>query len=78
MIVILSMISGFQSFDFIWTLTGEGPVGATTLMVQYIYEKAFTSPVRYGVASAGAVVLFIVVFGFTLANYIYGRKREAA
>ncbi|MFX4270829.1 carbohydrate ABC transporter permease [Propionibacteriaceae bacterium Y1685] len=77
-VIILSMISGFQAFDFIWTLTGGGPVGATTLMVQFIYQKAFESPVRYGLASAGAVVLFIVVFAFTVLNFLYGRRKEAA
>ena len=77
-VVILATISGFQSFDFIWTLTGGGPVGATTLMVQYIYERAFQSPIRYGLASAGGVILFICVFGFTLLNYLNGRRQEAA
>ncbi|MDN5726234.1 MAG: sugar ABC transporter permease [Propionibacteriales bacterium] len=77
-VIILSMISGFQAFDFIWTLTGGGPVGATTLMVQFIYQKAFESPVRYGLASAGAVVLFIVVFAFTVLSFLNGRRQEAA
>ncbi len=77
-VVILATISGFQSFDFIWTLTGGGPVGATTLMVQYIYERAFESPIRYGLASAGGVILFICVFGFTLLNYLNGRRQDAA
>lgn len=77
-VMILSTISGFQSFDFIWTLTGGGPVGATTLIVQFIYEKAFQQPVRYGIASAGAVVLFLCVFTFTVINYLYGRRKDAA
>jgi hypothetical protein len=47
-IVILSTIHGFQSFDFIYTLTGGGPLGATTLIVQYIYDRAFQSPIQYG------------------------------
>ena len=57
---------------------GGGPVGATTLMVQYIYERAFQSPIRYGLASAGGVILFLCVFGFTLLNYLNGRRQEAA
>lgn len=77
-VLILATISGFQSFDFIWTLTGGGPVGATTLMVQYIYERAFESPIRYGLASAGGVILFCCVFGFTMLNYLNGRRQEAA
>jgi len=76
-VLILSTISGFQSFDFIWTLTGGGPVGATTLMVQFIYESAFEPPIRYGLASAGGVVLFFVVLLFTLINYFSNRKSGA-
>jgi ABC-type sugar transport system permease subunit len=76
-VVILAAINGFQAFDYIWTLTGGGPVGATTLMVQYIYENAFQSPIQYGLASAAGVIFFIVVFGVTMLNYLVGRRREA-
>ncbi|MBO0867095.1 MAG: sugar ABC transporter permease [Micromonosporaceae bacterium] len=77
-VVILSMITGFQAFDFIWTLTGGGPVGATTLIVQYIYMHAFQSPIRYGLASAGSVILFCTIFGLTAINFLYNRRRSAA
>jgi len=43
-VIILATIAGFQAFDFIYTLTGGGPVRATTLMVQYIYENGFSYP----------------------------------
>jgi ABC-type sugar transport system permease subunit len=76
-VMILSLIAGFQAFDYIWTLTGGGPIGATTLMVQYIYENAFQSPIRYGLAAAASVVLFVTVFALTLLNFLYGRRREA-
>jgi ABC-type sugar transport system permease subunit len=77
-VMVLATIHGFQAFDFIYTLTGGGPVGATTLMVQYIYENGFVSPIRYGVASAGSVLLFCAVFTLTLLNWFIGRRREAA
>ncbi len=76
-VVILATIHGFQSFDFIWTLTGGGPVGATTLMVQYIYENGFESPIRYGIATAGGVLLFIAVFILTMINWAVSRRQEA-
>ena len=76
-VVILSTIHAFQAFDYIYTLTGGGPLGATTLIVQFIYESSFQSPIRYGLASAAGVVLFLVVFGVTVANYLAGRRREA-
>lgn len=77
-VVVLATIHGFQAFDFIYTLTGGGPVGATTLIVQYIYENGFVSPIRYGVATAGSVLLFCAIFALTIANWMIGRKREAA
>jgi len=76
-VIILATINGFQAFDFIYTFTGGGPIGSTTLIVQFIYEQAFTSPIRYGIASAAGVVLFIVIFAVTLLSYAYGRRREA-
>jgi alpha-1,4-digalacturonate transport system permease protein len=76
-VIVLSTITGFQAFDFIYTLTGGGPVGATTLIVQYIYEKAFQSPIQYGLAAAGGVLFFVAVFAVTLVNYFIGRRREA-
>lgn len=76
-VLILSTIAGFQAFDFIYTLTGGGPTGSTTLIVQYIYEQAFESPIRYGLASAAGVILFVTIFGITLLNYLLGRRQEA-
>lgn len=76
-IIILSTIHGFQSFDFIYTLTGGGPIGATTLIVQYIYDRAFQTPIQYGLGSAAGVILFLIIFAFTALNFLVGKKREA-
>ena len=77
-VVVLATIHAFQAFDYIYTLTGGGPLGATTLIVQFIYESSFESPIQYGLASAAGVVLFLVVFGVTVGNYLVGRRTEAA
>ncbi|MDO5494745.1 MAG: sugar ABC transporter permease [bacterium] len=76
-VVVLGTIHGFQAFDFIFTLTGGGPTRATTLMVQYIYDNGFVSPIRYGIAAAGGVILFVVIFLVTILNYFVSRRREA-
>jgi ABC-type sugar transport system permease subunit len=76
-IIILSTIHGFQSFDFIYSLTGGGPLGATTLIVQYIYDRAFQSPIQYGLGSAAGVILFMIIFAFTALNFLLGKRREA-
>ncbi|MHB1739367.1 MAG: carbohydrate ABC transporter permease, partial [Actinomycetes bacterium] len=76
-VLILSTVTGFQAFDFIYTLTGGGPVGGTTLIVQYIYEHAFVPPINFGLATAGSVLLFVVMFVLTMVNFLIGRRREA-
>ncbi|WP_234865558.1 carbohydrate ABC transporter permease [Sinomonas albida] len=76
-VIILATIAGFQAFDFVYTLTGGGPVGATTLIIQYIYENAFSYPIQYGLASAAAVILFVVVFAVTFVNYAIGRRSDS-
>lgn len=76
-VIVLSTIHAFQAFDYIYTLSGGGPLGATTLIVQYIYETSFQSPIQFGLAAAATVILFLVVFSATLINYMAGRRREA-
>lgn len=77
-VLILSTINGFQAFDFIYNLTGGGPVGGTTLLVQYIYDNAFGPNHQYGLAAAASVILFLIVLSFTVVNWLFGRKRGAA
>jgi alpha-1,4-digalacturonate transport system permease protein len=76
-VVVLATINGFQAYDYIYTLTGGGPDGASTLLVQYIYDNAFRSPIRYGFAAAASVLLFATIFAVTLINWLVGRRREA-
>jgi len=77
-IVILSTITGFQAFEFLYTLTGGGPVGATTLIVQYIYDHAFVPPLNFGMATAASALLFLVLLVLTLVNLTVGRRKGAA
>jgi len=77
-VLILSTITGFQAFEFLWTLTGGGPVGATTLIIQYIYDHSFIPPVNFGLATAASVLLFLVLLVLTSVNLIIGRRRGAA
>ncbi len=78
-VVILSMITGFQAFEFLYTLTGGGPLGGTTLIVQYIYDHAFVPPnLNFGLALAGSVLLFFLLMVLTLISFVAGRRRGAA
>lgn len=75
-VLILSVIGGFKAFDYIFVLTGGGPVNATMLMVQYIYKKGFDQ-VQFGLGAAASISLFVIVFTLTILQYVLGRRREA-
>lgn len=58
--VLLLMVANFNSFIIPWIMTSGGPAGASDIWVTDIYNIAFGRQ-RYGVASAYAVILFIVM-----------------
>lgn len=75
-VLILSVIAGFKAFDYIFVLTGGGPVNSTMLLVQYIYKKGFDQA-QFGMGAAASMALFVIVFSLTLVLYTVGRRREA-
>ncbi|MFP5114001.1 carbohydrate ABC transporter permease [Bacillaceae bacterium C204] len=74
-VTIISLINSFQVFDQVMIMTEGGPGGATTVLVQNIYNHAF----RYfemGYASAMSWALFLVIFIFTLIQMKLQKKGE--
>jgi len=75
-VLVLSMIGSFQVFDIVFVLTRGGPLGATKVLVYYLYEHAF----KYfdmGYASAVAYLLFALLFAITLVQIRAFRNRGA-
>lgn len=70
---ITGIISTFKVFDLIAVLTKGGPMNSTSMIVWNLYDTAFVN-LKIGYASAMAVVLFIVVFGITVFQWI-GQKK---
>ncbi len=64
-ILITCVIYSFRSFDLIYVMTKGGPLNATKTMVVYIYDTAFHEN-YYGRASAAGVILFLILFIFTV------------
>lgn len=60
-------IGAFQMFDQAYLLTQGGPGNATVTLVYYIYNTGFGS-LNMGYASALSVVLFVLIFIFSLLN----------
>lgn len=68
LVSMITVIGSFQVFATIVVLTGGGPGNATNVLVYYIYQQAFRL-YEAGYASAGAVVLFVIVLALTVAQW---------
>ncbi|MCL6431359.1 MAG: sugar ABC transporter permease [Anaerolineae bacterium] len=68
---VMAVISDLQIFTQVWVMTGGGstvpggPLHSTRTLVLHIYQAAFRT-LAMGYASAGAFVLFAIIFVFTL------------
>ncbi|MDQ0338465.1 multiple sugar transport system permease protein [Caldalkalibacillus uzonensis] len=72
-VLVISLINSFQVFDQVMIMTEGGPAGATTVMVQEIYNHAF----RYfqmGYASALSWVLFALIFVVTFIQMRWQKR----
>lgn len=61
------IISSFQVFDQAFVLTEGGPGNATITLVYYIYNNGFNN-LDMGYASSISIVLFIIIFIFSIIN----------
>ena len=67
-VLIISIIGSFQVFELVFVMTKAGPANATNTLVYYIYQNGFQF-YQMGYASAAAMILFLIVLVFTLAQY---------
>jgi multiple sugar transport system permease protein len=68
-LIVVYTIAAFQIFERVYIMTnGGGPNNATITIVQLIYSTAFQFG-RYGVASAQAVVLFIMAVAVAVIQF---------
>jgi ABC-type sugar transport system permease subunit len=73
-VIIVTVINAFQSFGQIDILTKGGPAEATNLIVYSIYQNAFIH-YKFGLASAQAIILFVLVLIITLIQFKVGEKK---
>ena len=76
-VIITGFIGGFKEYSSIVGIFGEkmGPVGAPyrlNTMVGYIYEEL--PDMNYGVASAAALVLFVIILIVTMINSAVSKR----
>ena len=72
---IMMVISCFKIFDVVNIMTAGGPGRATKMLVYYIYQLSFYDvPVKFGLASAVAMVLFAIVLLITVVQFQAEKK----
>ncbi|WP_099514687.1 carbohydrate ABC transporter permease [Microvirga ossetica] len=77
-VIVLALIRAVQTFDEVFVLTGGGPGTSTLMVVQYIYETAFSNQVQnFGLAAAASVVLGIVLFALTLTQLAFTQRKSS-
>ena len=74
-VLTLSLIGGLRTYELMYTMTEGGPGFATELLGSAIY-KLFSRG-SYGLATAGYVVMFIVVSCIVFPLNSWVAKREA-
>jgi raffinose/stachyose/melibiose transport system permease protein len=58
-VITLSLIGGLRSFDIIWATTRGGPGFSSDVLASVIYKQYQAG--FYGLATAGNVILFVLI-----------------
>ncbi len=72
-LILTTILTGFQSFDIIKTMTDGGPIDSTTTLVFYLYQEGFVA-FNAGRAGVSSVVLFLAMLIFTLVQMRYADR----
>jgi multiple sugar transport system permease protein len=66
-VMITGMIGSFQIFEAVLLMSKGGPQNKTNVMLLQIYNDAFVNT-NMGLASAGSIVMAILLLGFSITN----------
>lgn len=75
-LIITRIIGSFQVFDLIYVITNGGPANSTRSVVNYIFNKAFSTDFKLGYSTAMSEILFVVIMVITIFMYIRMLKSE--
>jgi len=74
-VLMMDFIEAFKVFTEVNVMTPDGgPLRSTILLVNYIYELAFTNG-RMGRASACSLILFVIIFACTMIQQKLGARK---
>jgi ABC-type sugar transport system permease subunit len=74
-LIVISTIWDFKIFDQIYILSGGGPARRTEVLAFTAYREAFTQS-AFGMGSALAMVLFLILIVFTVVYIRLAREEE--
>jgi multiple sugar transport system permease protein len=72
-VTVTTVIAWLQFFDEAYVLTAGGPLGATTSISLFIFDQGFQLN-QFGYASAGSVILFLIIAVITIAQLRWRRQ----
>lgn len=73
-LLVVITLNAFQTFTEVNVLTSGGPVDSTQVVVHEIYRSFYFNG-QYGLASAQALVLFVIILGLTILQFTVVEKR---
>jgi len=73
-LVLTGVLSSFQAFDIIKTMTDGGPVDSTNTLIFYMYQQGFVV-FNAGRAGVAAVLLFAMMLAFTVVQMRFSERR---
>jgi multiple sugar transport system permease protein len=75
-VLVTGVIAGFQVFTLVYMMTEGGPLHSTDVIVYRIYQAAWEF-LRFGYASAMALILFAILLAVTVVQFrLLGRRIE--
>ncbi|MBF8184170.1 sugar ABC transporter permease [Nonomuraea sp. K274] len=74
-VAVTTVIAWLQFFDEPYVLTKGGPLGESTSISLFLYQKGFSAS-QFGYAGAGTIVLFLIIAGVTLIQ-LRARRPDA-
>ena len=78
MVIVYTVIGGFNAFDTVWVMTNGGPNNATELIATYTYEVAFKGDSEIGYGSTLSMVMSAVSLFAAWLTLRLRRTEEAA
>jgi len=74
--VVLGSIWTFNMFNIIYLVSNGEPGGATDILITEAYRWAFERADRYGLAAAYALIIFVILLGYTLITNRMAKATE--